>query len=294
MMKKGIILSFISLLAVLFLFGNLVSAVCNLDISMLNQDPYPAIPGDYVKVVFQIDGLENSECGEVTFGIKEEYPISLDPNITNPITIKSGTFQANYGSFYLAPYKLRLDENALDGENPIEVYHTKSLSDLTVITEFNLTVKDIRADFEIHVKDYNYNTRELTFEILNIAESDVEALTIEIPKQEGIEIKGTNRMVVGDLDTNEYTTADFEAILPEKEIKMNLNVIYTDSINVRREMQKVVDFDSSYFIGRNSDKKAQPYWLYTLIFVVVIIFVWRRIKKNKREKERMKKRGMVQ
>jgi len=261
---------------------------------MINQDPYPAIPGDYVKVVFQIDGLENTECGEVTFGIKEEYPISLDPNVTNPITIKSGTFQINYGSFYLAPYKLRLDENALNGENPIEVYHTKSSSSTTVITEFNLTVEDIRADFEIHVKEYDYNTGELTFEILNIAESDVEALTIEIPKQDGIEIKGANRMVVGDLDSNEYTTADFEAILPKEEIKINLNVIYTDSINVRREMQKVVDFDSSYFIDRNKDKKSQPWLIYIIILAVVGFFIWKRIKKKRRETERMKKKGMIQ
>lgn len=293
-MKKAKSLIFFSILISIFLFGNLVSAACNLEISMLNQDPYPAIPGDYVKVVFQIDGLESPDCGEISFGIKEEYPISLDPNVTNPITIKSGTFQVNYGSFYLVPYKLRLDENALDGENPIEVYHTKSLSDLTVITEFNLTVKDTRADFEVHIKDYNYATRKLTFEILNIAKSDVEALTIEIPKQDEIEIKGTNRIVVGDLDSNEYTTAEFEAILPKKETKINLNIFYTDSINARRETQKVVDFDYSYFIDRNGDKKSQPYWLYILILVVVAWFVWRRIKKKKKEKERMKKRGMMQ
>jgi hypothetical protein len=290
-MKKGIRFIFTFIIIAVYLL-NIATAACDLQISMLNQDPYPAIPGDYVKVVFQIDGLESTECGEVTFGIKEEYPISLDPNVTNPITIKSGTFQANYGSFYLAPYKLRLDENAMDGENPIEVYHTKSSSSVTVITEFNLTVDDIRADFEIHVKNYNYETKELTFEILNIAESDVEALTIEIPKQEEIEIKGANKMVVGDLDSNEYTTADFEAILPEKETKINLNVIYTDSINVRREIQKVVNFDSSYFLDRNGDKKTQPYWLYGLIVLVIIFLVWRRIKKKKREEERRKRRAM--
>lgn len=291
-MKKTIIASFIALTIALHIIG-FATAVesCNLQISLINQDPYPAIPGDYVKVVFQIDGLENTQCGIVTFGIKEDYPVYLDPNVENPITINSGTYQRNYGSFYLAPYKLRLDENALDGENPIEIYYSTGTT--SIIKEFNITVEDIRADFEIHVKDYNYNTKELTFEILNIAKSDVEALTIEIPKQEGFEIKGANRMVVGDLDSNEYTTADFEAILPQGESRINLNIIYTDSINVRREMQKVVDFDSSYFVNRNKDAKKQPYWLYILIIVVVAFFIWRRIKKKKREKERMKKRAMI-
>jgi hypothetical protein len=281
-------------MSILFLFGNSVLAICDLDISLLNQDPYPAIPGDYVKVVFQIDGLENPECGEVTFGIKEEYPIYLDPNVTNPIVINSGTFQKDYGSFYLAPYKLRVDENALDGENPIEVYYSRSSSPATIIQEFNLTVEDTKVDFEVNVKDYDYNTNKLTFEILNIGESDIEALTLEIPKQEEVGVKGANRVVVGDLDSNEYTTANFEAILPKGETKINLNIIYTDSINVRRELQKMVDFDSSYFLDRNKDKKKQPWFLYILIVAVVAFFVWRRIKKKKREAERMKKKGMIE
>ncbi len=73
-MKKSIISIFILSLAVILMLGTLISAACSPDASLINQDPYPAIPGDYVKVVFQIDGLENPECGIVTFGIKEEYP----------------------------------------------------------------------------------------------------------------------------------------------------------------------------------------------------------------------------
>jgi hypothetical protein len=288
MKKSGIIL--FSILA-LFAINLVVAENCNLQISMLNQDPYPAIQGDYVKVVFQINGLENTDCGTVTFGVKEEYPIYLDPDVQNPITINSGTFKRDYGSFYLAPYKLRIDENALDGDNPIEVFYSTSRAS-NVIQEFNINVQDTRADFEVNVKDYDYTTRKLTFEILNIKKTDVKALTIEIPKQDGVEIKGANRIVVGDLDSNEYTTAEFEAILPQGKKDINLNVIYTDSINVRRELKKVVTFDSSYFTDREI-KKKQPYWFYAIIVLVIAFFVWRKIRKNKREKERMKKRGMI-
>jgi hypothetical protein len=291
-MKKSSIVGMILLISAFYTFGIVAAATtCDLEISIINQDPYPAIQGDYVKVVFQIDGLENRECGTVTFGIKEDYPIYLDPNVENPIRINSGTFQKDYGSFYLAPYKLRIDENALDGYNPIEVYYSAGTAN--IIRNFNITVQDTRADFEINVKDYDYVTRELTFEILHIEKTDIKALTLEIPKQDGVQIKGANRVVVGDLDSNEYTTAEFEAILPEGESKIKLNVIYTDSINVRREMQKMVNFDSSYFMDRNKDKKKQPYWLYTIIVLVIALLVWRRIKKTKREAERKKKRGMM-
>jgi hypothetical protein len=292
-MKKIIIAIVILLISGIYTFGSLVAAEpCDIQISLINQDPYPAIPGDYVKVVFQIDGIQNAACGLVTFGVKEDYPVYLDPNVINPITINSGIYSKNYGSFYLAPYKLRLNENALDGDNPIEVYYSTSGAS-NLIKEFNINVQDIRADFEINVKNYDYITRELTFEILNIAEADVQALTLEIPKQDGIEIKGANRIVVGDLDSNEYTTADFEAILPAGETNINLKVVYTDSINTRRELQKVVDFDSSYFMDRTKDIKKQPYWLYGIIVLVVVLIVWRRISKKKREKERMKKRAAM-
>ena len=281
------------LISAFSIFGSLVAAEpCDIQISLINQDPYPAIPGDYVKVVFQIDGVQNAACGTVTFGIKEDYPIHLDPNVQNPITINSGIYSKNYGSFYLAPYKLRLDENALDGDNPIEVYYSTSGAS-NLIKEFNINVKDIRADFEIHVKDYDYTTRELTFEILNIAKADVKLLRLEIPKQDGIEIKGANNVVVGDLDSNEYTTADFEAILPEGKTNINLNIRYQDTIGETRELQKVVDFDSSYFMDRTKDIKKQPYWLYGIIVLIVVIVIWRRISKKKREAERRKKRGMM-
>ena len=52
---------------------------------MLNQDPYPAVPGEYVNVVFQIEGVENSKCDEVYFDLIADYPIRLDPNQTTRI-----------------------------------------------------------------------------------------------------------------------------------------------------------------------------------------------------------------
>jgi hypothetical protein len=283
-MKKSVL----TILLALMLVFPLVSAICNLDASMINQDPYPAIPGDYVKVVFQITGIENSECGTVTFELKEDFPISLDPGIKNPISIESGTYQRQYGSFYLAPFQIRVDANAIEGDNPIEVGFSTAYS-AEELKEFDLYIQDTRADFEIHVKNYDYATSTLTFEILNIEKVDIEALTLEIPKQEGISIKGANKKVIGDLDSNEYTTADFEIMIPEGESKINVNLIYTDSINVRRSVVKEVEFDSSYFADRNGDNNSKPIWLYVLIIVIVAWIIYRRVKKAKLKKKLLKK-----
>lgn len=282
-MKK--VKSLLFMFTALFLIGLISAEPCSLDVSLINQDPYPAIPGDYVKVVFQIDGLENQNCGEVNFQVKEDFPFSIDPSNTNPIQIRSGTYSRSYSSFYIASYKLKVSEDALDGDTPIEVAYTNEDYSGEVLKEFNIEVEDSRADFEIYIKDYDYLTKTLTFEILNIEDVDVYALTLEIPKQENIQIKGSNREVVGDLDSNEYTTSDFEATLKDGEIQ--LKVIYTDSVNVRRELNKIVDFDSSYFIERNGDKKKTPYWLFVIIALIIIWIVWRRIKKARIKKKKL-------
>lgn len=286
MKKSGLIFGLI-LASVFFSLLVVSAAACELEVSLLNQDPYPAIPGDYVKVVFQITGLENPECGLVKFGISEEYPISLDPNTTNQVTIEAGTFQRKYSSSYLAPYMIRIDKNAIEGNNPIEVSYSVGLTNY--LEEFNIYVEDSRADFEIYVKDYDYSTNELTFEILNIEDVDIQALTIEVPKQEGINVKGANKKVIGDLDSNEYTSADFEMVLPDGESEINVNLIYTDSINIRREINKTVHFDSDYFTDRSGTQKKTP-WLWIILAVAVVGWIiYRRIKKKKKEAERKKK-----
>jgi len=59
---------------------------------------------------------------------------------------------------------------------------------------------------------------------------------LEIPKQTNIIVKGPNRVVVGDLDSNEYTTADFEATMRDGDLTIELT--YSDTINVRRTISK--------------------------------------------------------
>jgi len=272
-----------------FFMPLLSAAACDLDVSMINQDPYPAIPGDYVKVVFQIDGIENPECGLVSFEVKENYPFSLDPNVPSKVSFNAGTYSRSYSSFYLATYKLRVDNDALEGNNPIEVL-CKDKSGSELIKEFDIYTEDTKANFEVHVKDYDYAANELTLEILNIADADIEALTVEIPKQDGVSVKGANIKVVGDLDSNEYTTTDFKMTLPEGESKITLRIIYTDAINVRREITKEIEFDSMYFSGSKGGRSGSS-WIWTIIILGVVGgFVWRHVKKKRAKKKRMMER----
>ncbi len=282
-MEKNVLIT--SIIACIFIF-NLVSAseTCTLGVTMINQDPYPAVPGDYVKIVFQITGIENPNCGELSFELIEQYPISFDPNETLIKKFLGGTYTKDYNSYLIIPYKVRLDKNALNGENPIDMkYGTGDLNASANLKTFYLEVEDTHADFELHIDDYSYATKELTIEVLNIVDVDVEALTLEIPKQENIQISGTNRVIVGDLDSNEYTTADFKGIIKGKNIEIKL--FYTDQTGARRELMKTINFDSSYFI--NTQEKNGISW--TTIFIVIALIgliVWGFLRKRRKKKER--------
>ncbi|MBU2576909.1 MAG: hypothetical protein KKF50_04265 [Nanoarchaeota archaeon] len=278
-MKKGVVLLFLVVFAV-----TIVSAEsCDLTVSLLNQNPYPAVPGDYVKLVFQVSGLASSECGAINFELLEGYPIQFNPGTDGKITFSGIDYIRNFQSTFQIPYEVRIDADALDGANPIEI-SVQNKNDAPLLKTFNVEVDDVRADFEVYVKDYDFKTRELTLEVLNIKESDVEALTISIPQQTNIIVKGANRIVVGDLDSNEYTTADFEATMRDGDLTIELT--YSDTINVRRSVIKTISFDSTYFTERIADQKTTSKWTYIFGIVAVILIGWWIIRKFTKKKKR--------
>jgi len=273
-MKREIILSGIGFLGMIMLIAGVSAAACTLEPKLVSQDPYPAIPGDYAKLVFQLDGVDNPDCGQVSFELIQKFPISLDPGRDVAFSVDSGKYPRNYPSFVTIPYSVRVDAEALDGDNLIEARISSGAGSNIgyIIKDFNLSVKDTRADFEVSVKDYVASTNTLTFEILNVGKNDVEALTIEIPKQDTIAIKGANRNIVGSLDSNEDTTFSFEAVPKDGDVK--ITILYTDATGARRSAEKNVSFDSSYFNGRARDVQKSSAWVWIVLVIVVIGIVW--------------------
>ena len=283
MKKSFVIFLIINMLVLTSVFSILgQAATCDLNAKLLNQDPFPAIPGESVWLVFQIDGVDNPNCGKVDFTLIESYPLTIEEGTSAITSINSGVFVRNFGNFFLAPYTVIIDEDALDGQNEIEAFLDAQNSPSKIV-DFEITVEDSRADFEVSIRDYVESTREITFEILNIAERDIESLTIEIAKQDNILIKGTNRNIVGSLDANEDTTFSFEGTPTDGDI--NLDIFYTDKIGVRRNIQKTVNYDSSYFVNRARDQNGNGSGVYWVVGIVVVLLIWwfLRIRKKKHD-----------
>jgi hypothetical protein len=277
-MKKSVLL----LMMLMMTFSFVVSAdVCDLKISLINQDPYPAVQDDYVKLVFQIDGISSNACGTVEFELLEKYPISLDDGQQAVYKIESGTYTKDFQNFFMATYKARVSVDALDGENPIEVRYTYGAGTIET-KEFNLEVQNVMAEFEIFVSDYDNVNKELMIDVLNIGMHGVQALTMEIPKQDGIVVKGSNIKIVGDIDSNEDSSADYEATVKDGTYKIILR--YSDEVGERRTVEKEFAFVSENFADRVGDSSSSGIsgWLVAIVVAIVLFVGYRFVKKKKK------------
>lgn len=286
--NKKIIFSLLVILIGLPFFASSTLA-CSLDAELVNQDPYPALSGDYVEVLLQMTGI-GGDCEEgVIAELVLDYPFSLDGKDSSRVLGASTYAGEGHNSYWNILYKIRIDPDAIEGDYEIELRYSEgdNLYESSYIFEkFDINIEDGRTDFEIHVEDYKISERNFIIEILNTGNQDIEALTVEIPKQDNILIKGSNRNIVGDLDSNEYTAADFEATPSEGEITVNL--IYTDSTNERRSIEKTVYYDPSYFVDsldNTATDKTATYVVAGLAAVVIVYFFFRRHKKKKQKKK---------
>lgn len=277
-MKKSLVLS-------VFLFTVLTSsalAECNPLIQMVNQDPEPAVPGDYVRILFKVSGIAGPECGDITLELLDNYPLRFDPGFNPVQTLKSGTFARGYSSEWIVPYTVRVDSGALDGDARIELlYSTKGTTSFKQSKEFDLRIQEVKADFKIFIRSYDYSSRRLVLEVLNIAKNDVRSAVLTIPSQDNIKIFGGNKNIIGDLDSNDYTSTDFVAIPSEGKILVELE--YTDQIGERRSTLSEVSFDPEYFIHTKPNNSSQFRNLAVIILLIVGFFVWRHFKKKKRK-----------
>jgi|TARA_B100001971_G_C18256490_1_gene582623 hypothetical protein len=97
------------------------SSSYNIIVTMVNQEPDPAEPGGYVDVRFKFDNEGDEEARAIEVEVLQEYPFSLDPGrdaIQNIGTLQSRQ-EGDVGA--IVKYRLRVAENAVEGENELKI-----------------------------------------------------------------------------------------------------------------------------------------------------------------------------
>lgn len=265
-----------------FVLSMAVVSSCSPTVSLMNQDPFPANPGETVDVVFQIMGVESSSCGMIYFEVVENFPFSVDESVEAKREIRGGGFLTDYENYWLVPYKLVVSENAKDGEGKLDVLVSQPTTEGEIKKSFDIEIKDVTTDFEVSVKNYDPATKRITFEILNSGKNDVEALSMELRSQDNVVLRGTSTNIIGSLDSNDFTTADFEASAEEGDISLTIH--YTDTTDTRRNVTEIVSFDPAPFLLKskaNGGSSTTRYVFWVVVIGGVAYYFYRRSKKKK-------------
>ena len=89
--------------------------------SFVNQDPDPAEPGGYVDVRFKLDNVGSDTAKNAIFELQPVYPFSLDPGVSAQRALGSVDAGQVGDKAYVVRYKLRIDRNAVQGNNELRV-----------------------------------------------------------------------------------------------------------------------------------------------------------------------------
>lgn len=125
----------------------------------------------------------------------------------------------------------------------------------------------------------NKNSGKVTFSVINKGLIDVKFLTIILSETEDFKITSSSENYIGDVDSNDYSSADFSIILNEnkKEIVLPVIIEYSDANNreYAENLSLILNIPDSGGSGLGT-------WIFFIILVVIIFFVVKYFRKRRK------------
>lgn len=141
-MKKGlVILTIFVLLFSMQAFASLMPQTVALRANLINQDPDPVRPGEYVDLKFRIENNGQRSATNVKVELLEDFPFSLNPgeSAVREIGTLGGLQRDSLG--VVVDYRVRVANDAALGRNTIRLQYTHDGATYTV-REFEVDVRE--------------------------------------------------------------------------------------------------------------------------------------------------------
>jgi len=143
------------------------------------------------------------------------------------------------------------------------------------ITEFELSYQESGSSFLLSVS--------------NIGVNPAKAVSVEIPNQNSFSVTGSNTQVIGNLNSGDYTSANFQINQKGSGSQMNIKLQYTDAAGARRSIEKKLSVKLSNGMagstsndehaamhGTNYSQQLLNFAPYLGIVLLGIVGFWRR------------------
>jgi hypothetical protein len=207
-------------------------------VTQLNYQPYPANPGEYFDLWIQAQYIGSGLAPNATFILEPTFPFSLDSN-QNPMY----SFSELGSTPVLLHYLVRVDQNAVQGDNQLNLEYNPDGSNNFATKTFGIQVSDAQTNFDLVIQDSTSTATSIG--IANIGDNTANSLIVRIPNQPGFKTIGTNGQIVGNLNSGDYTIATFDLVPIARSNNETLEVEldYTDLIGVRRTVIESIPFN---------------------------------------------------
>jgi len=153
MNKKLLILG---ILMLVILQASSVLGVVGLDVTLSKYDPYPATPGQTVRVWLLVQNTGDSDAKDVSIELVPQSPFTLynQDGAVQTIPILGA------GKDYLIDYTIKVDDNAVQGDNNLQVKYSYGLS--SGAQEKNLDIYIQTKDATLTIDNVQVNPKEIS------------------------------------------------------------------------------------------------------------------------------------
>lgn len=186
--------------------------------------------------------------------------------------------------------------NAISGTYNIPVQVRYILNSETKNESLGLVSVTINAKPKIDISSEGVliggQSGKLTIKVVNSGLGDAKFLSINLDSVSGIRITNSNRVYIGNIDSNDFDNAEFNVFVSENApslISLPVELSYTDSANNQIKENKIITiktYTQKEAISLGLIKKNNTIMI--IIFIVgflILFFIYRRIRKRSRNKK---------
>jgi len=229
-------------------------------VDSLKYEPYPVEAGQYFKVWIKVENYGNDEAEDATFILEPKFPFSLDSNEDAERNIG----QLDVAEEVVFEYLVRVDDNAVEGDNEIDFkFTTDGMAWVTHTFEIFVRTHDTMLNVQnVGVSPAEVAPGEMTtlsIQLKNMADSlikdlraeleltrrDVLAASVEYSELPFTTVGSTNVIMTKSIGPLEQKIFNFKLLVdPDTEPKVYripLTLTYTDELgNTTYEEESVV------------------------------------------------------
>lgn len=303
----------------LLLFGILIflvltnlHSVSALTVSSVSTSPSEVEPGKTVDITIRLenDGNEDIEDVSVSLIFRE----LIKDSFGNVVSVNEVPFAPFDSSSEVSFDEIREDKSkeaefeiiALSDAKsgvykiPLQITYTensqtKTKSSLISITVNSKPIIDVQPADSLLIKGQE---GKIDVKIVNKGLSDIKFLEVEIGNSGVFSLTSSNKVYIGDLDSNDFDTAEFKAFFKETS-PTNLNVpvkiIYKDTFNKEYTEDytlplRVYTKEQAIQLGLLKKSNTTTYIIVVIVLIIIYI-VYRKIKKRRKLRKAREVKG---